>query len=381
MGPPAGLPSQLPAELPVTSLGCQTGRGAGCGTCSAAVLTLHPAPPPPPPPFFPGRQGTFQPAELVQRSVLWAADYVALADMAHSSQDTALSARVYDIAGELRLSCVHRGMVGGSCTHSFGTQPGQGCAFVEAPPAPTLWMQLHGCFHCTSAPAETLAALRGRASCAPAVVQHCGYAAAVQRQRAITRSLPPCLFVPHTVKAWHGGTAVAGEALATIAICTLDAVLQASAGGGELCMRLCFAAAAADCQELRTRHIRHAGARRAAQPPPPVAAGAGVLDAGHQRSRVRVWLHGAGAGAPPLPRCAGSTRACCATRSATGRARAAGGRLQWRRLLPPLPAHTRCPASLLTTAGITYRGLCTSSVVLTESGLMQLTDFRFAKQR
>lgn len=76
MGPPAGLPSQLPAELPVTSLGCQTGRGAGCGTCSAAVLTLHPAPPPPLPPSFlaaraPSSQRSWCSARCCGRRTTW----------------------------------------------------------------------------------------------------------------------------------------------------------------------------------------------------------------------------------------------------------------------------------------------------------------------
>jgi hypothetical protein len=48
--------------------------------------------------------------------------------------------------------------------------------------------------------------------------------------RMLTASLPPCLFVPHTVAAWrspqHGQAVVAGEALATIGVCTLAALLQ-----------------------------------------------------------------------------------------------------------------------------------------------------------
>jgi hypothetical protein len=48
--------------------------------------------------------------------------------------------------------------------------------------------------------------------------------------RRLTASLPPCLFVPHTVAAWrspqHGQAVVAGEALATVGVCTLAALLQ-----------------------------------------------------------------------------------------------------------------------------------------------------------
>lgn len=56
---------------------------------------------------------------------------------------------------------------------------------------------------------------------------------AVSRTRRITRQLPPCLFVPHTVKAWHSPASssglpavVAGEALATVGVSTLASLLQ-----------------------------------------------------------------------------------------------------------------------------------------------------------
>jgi hypothetical protein len=56
----------------------------------------------------------------------------------------------------------------------------------------------------------------------------------------ITQQLPPCLFVPHTVKAWHAPCSssssgshqqcvpaiVAGEALATVGVSTLASLLQ-----------------------------------------------------------------------------------------------------------------------------------------------------------
>jgi len=46
---------------------------------------------------------------------------------------------------------------------------------------------------------------------------------AVLRSRALTRALPPCLFVPHTVASWQGeGGAYAGEVLATMGVCTLQ---------------------------------------------------------------------------------------------------------------------------------------------------------------
>ncbi|GBF88184.1 phosphatase 2C and cyclic nucleotide-binding kinase domain-containing protein [Raphidocelis subcapitata] len=49
---------------------------------------------------------------------------------------------------------------------------------------------------------------------------------AVLRSRAVTRALPPCLFVPHTVMAWSGGGgAYSGEVLATMGVCTLQALL------------------------------------------------------------------------------------------------------------------------------------------------------------
>jgi hypothetical protein len=72
--------------------------------------------------------------------------------------------------------------------------------------------------------------------CRPAVVDREGHGDLVKRQRHITSQLPPCLFVPHTIQSWQslGSSPVAGEALATIGICTLDAVLQA----GHLMLRL-----------------------------------------------------------------------------------------------------------------------------------------------
>ncbi|KAF8060315.1 protein phosphatase 2C [Scenedesmus sp. PABB004] len=64
------------------------------------------------------------------------------------------------------------------------------------------------------------------------VVERRGLGASVARARRVAASLPPCLFVPHTVAAWaaprpRGGPAVvAGEALATVGVCTLAALLQ-----------------------------------------------------------------------------------------------------------------------------------------------------------
>ena len=63
-----------------------------------------------------------------------------------------------------------------------------------------------------------------------AVVQDRGLSQAVIRARQVTASLPPCLFVPHTVATWSspssGPAVVAGEALATVGVCTLAALLQ-----------------------------------------------------------------------------------------------------------------------------------------------------------
>lgn len=63
-----------------------------------------------------------------------------------------------------------------------------------------------------------------------AAVQQRGLSEAVERMRRLTAGLPPCLFVPHTVAAWrspeHGQAVVAGEALATVGVCTLAALLQ-----------------------------------------------------------------------------------------------------------------------------------------------------------
>ena len=76
-----------------------------------------------------------------------------------------------------------------------------------------------------------------------AVVEGRGLSQAIARMRRITQQLPPCLFVPHTVKAWHapcssssGGSGgqhqqcvpaiVAGEALATVGVSTLASLLQ-----------------------------------------------------------------------------------------------------------------------------------------------------------
>eukprot|EP00879_Flechtneria_rotunda_P004427 GHRR01004678.1.p1 GENE.GHRR01004678.1~~GHRR01004678.1.p1 ORF type:complete len:470 (+),score=165.57 GHRR01004678.1:34-1410(+) len=55
------------------------------------------------------------------------------------------------------------------------------------------------------------------------------------RARRLSAGLPPCLFVPHTIAAWHSPpssgpgsapAAVAGEALATVGVCTMAALLQ-----------------------------------------------------------------------------------------------------------------------------------------------------------
>ena len=74
-----------------------------------------------------------------------------------------------------------------------------------------------------------------------AVVEARGLSQAVARMRRITQQLPPCLVVPHTVKAWHAPCSsssssgshqqcvpaiVAGEALATVGVSTLASLLQ-----------------------------------------------------------------------------------------------------------------------------------------------------------
>ena len=84
------------------------------------------------------------------------------------------------------------------------------------------------------------------------MVEARGLSVAVSRMRHITQQLPPCLFVPHTVKAWRfpdssssssGSSSkqqrgqqqqrqqcvpavVAGEALATVGVSTLASLLQ-----------------------------------------------------------------------------------------------------------------------------------------------------------
>jgi hypothetical protein len=83
-----------------------------------------------------------------------------------------------------------------------------------------------------------------------AVMEAKGLSLAVSRMRRITQQLPPCLFVPHTVKAWHtppsssssggqqqqqqqqecGPAVVAGEALATVGVSTLASLLQEVSG-------------------------------------------------------------------------------------------------------------------------------------------------------
>jgi hypothetical protein len=123
---------------------------------------------------------------------------------------------------------------------------------------------------------------------------------ALTRQRAITRTLPPCLFVPHTIKPWRSRDgALAGEVLATVGVCTLDALLLAGGGG---------------CGD--------AASSAASSPPAP------VLD---------------------------EVSAAYVTASAA------------------------LALEHLHFLGVVYRGLCTSSVLVTEAGLLQLADFRFAK--
>jgi hypothetical protein len=77
-----------------------------------------------------------------------------------------------------------------------------------------------------------------------AAVQQRGLSEAVMRMRRLTASLPPCLFVPHTVAAWrspeHGQAVVAGEALATVGTCTLAALLQGVSSG--TCLFACCCA-------------------------------------------------------------------------------------------------------------------------------------------
>jgi hypothetical protein len=72
----------------------------------------------------------------------------------------------------------------------------------------------------------------------PAVVEARGLSQSISRMRRITQQLPPCLFVPHTVKAWHcpcsssssssslAPAVIAGEALATVGVTTLASLLQ-----------------------------------------------------------------------------------------------------------------------------------------------------------
>eukprot|EP00882_Tetradesmus_deserticola_P006856 GHRQ01007222.1.p1 GENE.GHRQ01007222.1~~GHRQ01007222.1.p1 ORF type:complete len:320 (+),score=136.27 GHRQ01007222.1:462-1421(+) len=73
-------------------------------------------------------------------------------------------------------------------------------------------------------------ALTGRLFNVEAVQQR-GLSEAVVRMRRITRGLPPCLFVPASVASWvspqAGQAVVAGEALATVGVCTLAVLLQA----------------------------------------------------------------------------------------------------------------------------------------------------------
>lgn len=63
-----------------------------------------------------------------------------------------------------------------------------------------------------------------------------GLGSAVQRSRALTRALPPNLFVPHTLAAWRDkGGAYAGEVLATMGVCTLQVWcvhMRVCVGGG-----------------------------------------------------------------------------------------------------------------------------------------------------
>lgn len=57
----------------------------------------------------------------------------------------------------------------------------------------------------------------------PADVESRHLGPVVLRSRSVTRALPPCLFVPHTVMAWKGGGgAYTGEVLATMGVCTLQ---------------------------------------------------------------------------------------------------------------------------------------------------------------
>lgn len=66
------------------------------------------------------------------------------------------------------------------------------------------------------------------------MVEARGLSQAISRMRRITQQLPPCLFVPHTVKAWHSPcrsslvvpAMIAGEALATVGVSTLASLLQ-----------------------------------------------------------------------------------------------------------------------------------------------------------
>jgi hypothetical protein len=113
------------------------------------------------------------------------------------------------------------------------TQPHPTCTAIFVLPL------LYGCFRTTIFLPPSLYCR----SCTT-VVEAKGLSLAVSRMRRITQQLPPCLFVPHTVKAWHtppsssssssGGqqqqqcapAVVAGEALATVGVSTLASLLQ-----------------------------------------------------------------------------------------------------------------------------------------------------------
>eukprot|EP00878_Enallax_costatus_P013880 GHUV01014515.1.p1 GENE.GHUV01014515.1~~GHUV01014515.1.p1 ORF type:complete len:400 (+),score=6.70 GHUV01014515.1:1-1200(+) len=98
-------------------------------------------------------------------------------------------------------------------------------------------LQLRGCLWALNG-AQVLASLEDRDAgvavtgrlLSVQAVEDRGLGQTVSRARRVTEKLPPCLYVPHTVAAWHspriGAAVVAGEALATTGICTLAALLQ-----------------------------------------------------------------------------------------------------------------------------------------------------------
>lgn len=86
------------------------------------------------------------------------------------------------------------------------------------------------CVLCNTTPMRFLCCAVLCCACPTAGVERRGLSQAIVRMRKLTSELPPCLFVPHTVAAWcspaTGQAVVAGEALATVGVCTLAALLQ-----------------------------------------------------------------------------------------------------------------------------------------------------------